>query len=220
MKKASNEKLLDYIYKKEKAYEKYSNELNELNYEYTPIMTKLHKKKSNLFYVLGLTVFAILFITIFVILYDRRFPESFLYIVYSIAALTLGYMVYIIIKLLKEITLNNNERETKYKIISKHLDEGNKYLALASKEVFKLICDNNNYDVIIKKQQELSTVEFARFYEGLLSHETEKILNEIGGKVTDEQILTYYYSWGKKTTLEEKEDYQSFLEGRRKRHLG
>ena len=214
-----NEKLTEYLIQKEKSYEVYATLLNELNVKYDPIKSALKKQKKNQIYFLGWIISFIVFFTFLILFIEDIFPDNVVYIVYGILVVLLGVAIFLVQKNYRKIKMINREWLTQYNDINKYRIEGNKYLEQAADEVFKVISENNNINEINKKKNELSLSEFKKYRQNLLIQEKQKILKQIGEGATVEEIIEYYKNWGKALTDGEKNDHQSFLESRRKRHL-
>ncbi|MCK9536155.1 MAG: hypothetical protein M0R05_00980 [Bacilli bacterium] len=216
----NNEKLLEYLIKKEKSYEVYSERLNELNTIFDPIKADLEKRKKDQIYFLGCVISVIVLFTFVIVLIPDVFSGKIIYTSYGLFASAFGYALFITAKTLKRIKKNNQKWLSEYQNIHKCRVEGNEYLNLASEEVFKVICENNNFDLIENKKKELLPMEFDKYWQELLKQEKKQIYKKIGESVTAEEIIEYYKKWGKEFTHAETEDHNAFLETRRKRHLG
>jgi|CZCB01.1.fsa_nt_gi hypothetical protein len=215
-----NEKLLDYLAKRDKALEAYSEGLHGLNAQFDPLKAQLKKNKINQAYLVGCVLSVIVIFTFFYVLFPDDIPGYIPITAYSIFALLLGLTIFLLARTEKKIAKTNREWAIEYEKISKHRKEGNEYLEKAAQEAIRVICMNRYREEISGKKEELAPVDFDRYLEKLVEQEKQAIAAEIGTAAAAEEIIEYYKNWGKKFTHTESVDNDAFLAARRKRHLG
>ena len=196
--------------------DKFIEDLNSLNTEYSPLFFGLKKDRENLLYVIGVVGILIVIATFLSFLG----PSTIGYIVYLFHAILWTVLIISLVKL-KKVNQNykkiKEEWELRHTKVCQYKDEANKIYDISKDEVFKVIAYNTNKEDLDNKINTMTNNQYQKHYDKLIEDTKKIIFQSIGNSATSEDIVKYYEEWAKKFIGDETQDYQEFLENRKRK---
>lgn len=214
MKIYHNKDLLNYQNEIKDLSTKFTQELEELNMEFSPKVNKYKRITSNWIYYIVMTIFLFIFISITVIL-EVIIAHKLILLLYGINIVITSIGVFFYRKnneIYNQIKVNWSIR---YNEILKYQNKINYLNNFAAREALKTMCLTLYGDDL--KKLEDQTIEYEKLYEEKVLEIKDKIKLEIKTELTNEEVLAYYNEWGSKISSESVEF--DFLEARRKKAM-
>lgn len=210
-----NEELLRLRTKIDEYTNKFSQELETVNIQFTPIFIRLKKKRSNVIYYIVLTLFLLFFISFSVFL---GVLEAFylILIVYGINLVLTGAGLLILKKVNKEYKIVKDEWDKEYKKVLKYQEEANKLYDLAAIEVYKVITLTLYHEDLLSLND--NKPKYEKLYNEKLAEVKASIDKELGSSNASETVVSYYINWGEAITNQNKSDFD-YLEARRRKAI-
>lgn len=190
-----NEHLNELLARYDEKKEAYASRLNDLHAEYDPMLAKLKRERGNRLYGMGWAISVLVIITFFVA-FRAIVAENLIYLLYGIGLALLIYSLVLVFRSVSKLKDIQDEWNKKYEKISVFRDEAVMAHEQVRDEAFEVMSYNDGVPA-----EELKT----------------RVYSQIGFDATSEDVMKYYEAWGKAKTGQLDQDFEEFLENRRRK---